>query len=74
MSRGDENAFPADFSQIAGKSAGLTKREWLVGMVLQGLVSRGLPPCINGVELTYDRAAIAIADSVLIEMGKEKSK
>lgn len=82
MTNRNENAFPRalptgylraddpDGLFWENQKQGMTKREWFVGMVLQGLCAAGKSTIINGVSLSIERAAIIIVDSLIIELNK----
>lgn len=62
---GNESAFP----NYNGTCYGLTKREWLAGMALNGFMSNA-----NTTHLSsdgYARQAVALADALLAELDKQ---
>ena len=55
------------------QECGLSKRELMAAMVLQGLCSRSGSDkyfIIGGKHLGYDKAAIALADALIAELSK----
>lgn len=77
MNNADLPAFPQPETHDAGKFTGLTKLEYLSGVVLQGIISSG-----NHFSLTAHysasgniaEAATAIARKLLSELEKTKTK
>lgn len=63
-SNGQEAAFRG------GLSSGLTKREWLAGLAMQGLLAN--PECSQGFSAIAQDAKIA-ADALLAELAKEQA-
>jgi hypothetical protein len=76
MNIGERPAFPVSPSDIIGSyepDPGMTYRQWLAGMVLQGLVAR---PLIDGSASVEDRVEVAIsyADALIEELSKPNAQ
>jgi len=61
MGKDGGNAFP----DVMGNNSGLTKREWLAGLAMQGLIVHG-----TFMHETAEKA-VKYADALLKELGKE---
>lgn len=73
----EDSAFPK-ITQIDLRSGrvdstpGLTKREWFAGLAFQGLLAHGKPVSINGHQTSHDKAAVILADALIIELEKTR--
>lgn len=67
MSRGDEQAFPAQHQQCYG---GMTLREYFAGLAMQGLEAS--PDTTSAAPTDIAKDAVQIADALLAELAKAK--
>jgi hypothetical protein len=73
MSNADESAFPIPVSELPGAhfpQYGLTKREWLAGIAMQGLCAV-YPQGGSFMEQHIAKGAVSIADALLAELAKQ---
>ena len=67
MSNANDPAFPVDY---AYEHPGLTKREWLAGLAMQGLLCNS----VTNPVLEVASHAIRHADELIAELAKEAGK
>lgn len=62
---------PTEKAYRSTEQKGMTYRQWLAGMALQGVVSSGINTCEELVRADVD-VAIRYADALIAELEKEK--